>query len=159
MRDSPDWRRHLPFAVLVGGGDAQALRLHAALELDVGHHLALRQLRPDLRLRARRGGERGQHGPRARVRACDEPTLLSGERAVVQDDGVPPPPPPAGAQLGLGERLADMARAEDERGDAQGHGDDVRRDYYLIQNRAGQQGWAYRAVGEVGPLWLQGWFA
>jgi protein ImuB len=38
-------------------------------------------------------------------------------------------------------------------------GDDVRRDYYLIQNRAGQQGWAYRAVGEDGPLWLQGWFA
>ncbi|MFJ2709811.1 Y-family DNA polymerase [Pseudomonas sp. NPDC087346] len=38
-------------------------------------------------------------------------------------------------------------------------GDDVRRDYYLIQNRSGQQGWAYRAVGEGGPLWLQGWFA
>ncbi|WP_085632995.1 MULTISPECIES: DNA polymerase Y family protein [unclassified Pseudomonas] len=38
-------------------------------------------------------------------------------------------------------------------------GDDVRRDYYLIQNRAGQQGWAYRTVGEGGPLWLQGWFA
>ncbi|QRK86678.1 DNA polymerase Y family protein [Pseudomonas granadensis] len=38
-------------------------------------------------------------------------------------------------------------------------GDDVRRDYYLIQNRAGQQGWAWRAVGEGGPLWLQGWFA
>jgi len=38
-------------------------------------------------------------------------------------------------------------------------GADVRRDYYLIQTRAGQQGWAYRAVGEGGPLWLQGWFA
>ena len=38
-------------------------------------------------------------------------------------------------------------------------GDDVRRDYYLIETRAGQQGWAYRAVGEGGPLWLQGWFA
>lgn len=38
-------------------------------------------------------------------------------------------------------------------------GADVRRDYYLIQNRAGQQGWAWRAVGEGGPLWLQGWFA
>jgi protein ImuB len=38
-------------------------------------------------------------------------------------------------------------------------GDDVRRDYYLIETRAGQQGWAYRAVGEDGPLWLQGWFA
>jgi protein ImuB len=38
-------------------------------------------------------------------------------------------------------------------------GADVRRDYYLIQTRAGQQGWAYRVVGEGGPLWLQGWFA
>ena len=38
-------------------------------------------------------------------------------------------------------------------------GADVRRDYYLIQTRAGQQGWAYRRVGEGGPLWLQGWFA
>lgn len=38
-------------------------------------------------------------------------------------------------------------------------GDDVRRDYYLIETRSGQQGWAYRAVGEEGPLWLQGWFA
>jgi protein ImuB len=38
-------------------------------------------------------------------------------------------------------------------------GDDVRRDYYLIETRSGQQGWAYRAVGESGPLWLQGWFA
>jgi protein ImuB len=38
-------------------------------------------------------------------------------------------------------------------------GDDVRRDYYLVETRSGQQGWAYRAVGESGPLWLQGWFA
>ncbi|MDR9754974.1 DNA polymerase Y family protein [Pseudomonas sp. SZMC_28357] len=38
-------------------------------------------------------------------------------------------------------------------------GDDVRRDYYLIQTRSGQHGWAYRTVGEGGPLWLQGWFA
>ncbi|MGO4002844.1 Y-family DNA polymerase [Pseudomonas fluorescens] len=38
-------------------------------------------------------------------------------------------------------------------------GADVRRDYYLIETRSGQQGWAYREVGEGGPLWLQGWFA
>lgn len=38
-------------------------------------------------------------------------------------------------------------------------GGDVRRDYYLIQTAAGQQGWAYRTVGESGALWLQGWFA
>ncbi len=38
-------------------------------------------------------------------------------------------------------------------------GADVRRDYYLIQTRAGQQGWAYRSVGQHDGLWLQGWFA
>lgn len=38
-------------------------------------------------------------------------------------------------------------------------GADVRRDYYLVRTRAGQQGWAYRTVGESGALWLQGWFA
>ena len=38
-------------------------------------------------------------------------------------------------------------------------GADIRRDYYLIQTRAGQQGWAYRTVGQHDGLWLQGWFA
>ncbi|SEN02102.1 protein ImuB [Pseudomonas sp. ok272] len=38
-------------------------------------------------------------------------------------------------------------------------GADVRRDYYLIETRAGAKGWAYRGVGDSGPLWLQGWFA
>ena len=38
-------------------------------------------------------------------------------------------------------------------------GADIRRDYYLIQTRAGQQGWAYRTVGQSDGLWLQGWFA
>jgi len=38
-------------------------------------------------------------------------------------------------------------------------GADIRRDYYLIQTRAGQQGWAYRCVGQSDGLWLQGWFA
>ncbi|MGY2166243.1 DNA polymerase Y family protein [Pseudomonas tolaasii] len=38
-------------------------------------------------------------------------------------------------------------------------GADIRRDYYLIQTRAGQQGWAYRTVGQNDGLWLQGWFA
>ncbi|HAQ72553.1 MAG TPA: DNA repair nucleotidyltransferase, partial [Pseudomonas sp.] len=38
-------------------------------------------------------------------------------------------------------------------------GDDVRRDYYRIETRSGQQGWAYRDVAEHGPLLLQGWFA
>ena len=38
-------------------------------------------------------------------------------------------------------------------------GADVRRDYYRIETRSGQQGWAYREVGDSGPLRLQGWFA
>ena len=38
-------------------------------------------------------------------------------------------------------------------------GADIRRDYYLIQTRAGQQGWAFRTVGQGEGLWLQGWFS
>lgn len=38
-------------------------------------------------------------------------------------------------------------------------GADVRRDYYLVQMRSGQRGWAFRAVGAGGPLLLHGWFA
>ncbi|WP_191833894.1 Y-family DNA polymerase [Pseudomonas fluorescens] len=38
-------------------------------------------------------------------------------------------------------------------------GDDVRRDYYLVETRAGQRGWAFRPVGDEGPLQLHGWFA
>ncbi len=38
-------------------------------------------------------------------------------------------------------------------------GDDVRRDYYLVETRAGQRGWAFRPVGDDGPLLLHGWFA
>lgn len=38
-------------------------------------------------------------------------------------------------------------------------GADVRRDYYRIETASGQRGWAYRRIGEDGPLWLQGWFA
>lgn len=38
-------------------------------------------------------------------------------------------------------------------------GEDVRRDYYLVETRNGQRGWAFRSVGEDGPLQLHGWFA
>lgn len=38
-------------------------------------------------------------------------------------------------------------------------GGDVRRDYYLIETRSGQRGWAYRPVGSTEPLRLHGWFA
>ncbi|MCQ4313348.1 DNA polymerase Y family protein [Pseudomonas stutzeri] len=37
-------------------------------------------------------------------------------------------------------------------------GGDVRRDYYLVETRAGQRGWAFRPV-TGGPLLLHGWFA
>ena len=38
-------------------------------------------------------------------------------------------------------------------------GEDVRRDYYLVETRNGQRGWAFRVVGDNGPLQLHGWFA
>ena len=36
-------------------------------------------------------------------------------------------------------------------------GSDVRRDYYLIETRSGQRGWAFRSL-KGGPLLLHGWF-
>jgi protein ImuB len=38
-------------------------------------------------------------------------------------------------------------------------GGDMRRDYFLIETRNGQRGWAYRSVGDDGSLLLHGWFA
>ncbi|MCY1274202.1 Protein ImuB [compost metagenome] len=38
-------------------------------------------------------------------------------------------------------------------------GGDVRRDYYLVETRGGQRGWAFRPVHGEGPLLLHGWFA
>lgn len=38
-------------------------------------------------------------------------------------------------------------------------GEDVRRDYFIVENRAGQRGWAFRTVDGMGPLLLHGWFA
>ncbi|MDH0640296.1 DNA polymerase Y family protein, partial [Pseudomonas sp. GD03860] len=38
-------------------------------------------------------------------------------------------------------------------------GGDIRRDYYRVQTPTGLYAWAYRNLGEDGPLWLQGWFA
>lgn len=38
-------------------------------------------------------------------------------------------------------------------------GSDVRRDYYLVETRAGQRGWAFRSITDGGPLSLHGWFA
>jgi len=38
-------------------------------------------------------------------------------------------------------------------------GGDVRRDYFLVETRSGQRGWAYRQVGDDSGLLLHGWFA
>ena len=38
-------------------------------------------------------------------------------------------------------------------------GGDVRRDYYVVETRSGQRGWAFRFTGTTGPLMLHGWFA
>lgn len=38
-------------------------------------------------------------------------------------------------------------------------GDDVRRDYYVVETSRGQRAWAFCAPGEVGPFMLHGWFA
>lgn len=51
--------------------------------------------------------------------------------------------------------LADCERIESGWWD----GGDVRRDYYLVETRAGQRGWAFRRLDCEGPLLLHGWFA
>jgi protein ImuB len=38
-------------------------------------------------------------------------------------------------------------------------GDDVRRDYYVVETHGGQRAWAYCVAGERGPFMLHGWFA
>ncbi|MCO6055064.1 DNA polymerase Y family protein [Pseudomonas sp. MOB-449] len=38
-------------------------------------------------------------------------------------------------------------------------GGDIRRDYYLVETRSGQRGWAFRTVNGEGSLLLHGWFA
>ena len=38
-------------------------------------------------------------------------------------------------------------------------GEEVRRDYYLVETSNGQRAWAYCVAGEHGPYMLHGWFA
>ncbi|MDO5055964.1 MAG: DNA polymerase Y family protein [Lautropia sp.] len=38
-------------------------------------------------------------------------------------------------------------------------GEDVRRDYYILETRHGQRAWAFTPVGKPGPWMLHGWFA
>ncbi len=38
-------------------------------------------------------------------------------------------------------------------------GEDVRRDYYVVETGAGQRAWVFRPAGETGAFMLHGWFA
>jgi protein ImuB len=38
-------------------------------------------------------------------------------------------------------------------------GQDVRRDYYVVETAAGQRAWVFRPAGETGAFMLHGWFA
>jgi protein ImuB len=38
-------------------------------------------------------------------------------------------------------------------------GQDVRRDYYVVETGAGQRAWVFRPAGEKGAFMLHGWFA
>ncbi|BAN50120.1 DNA polymerase Y family protein [Metapseudomonas resinovorans] len=116
------------------------------------------QLRERLRARL---GDAAVHGLAAR--ADHRP-----ERAWQLDGASPSPPLPSGATRpgwllreplvlrdGSVRILAGPERIESGWWD----GADLRRDYYLVQTRCGQRGWAFRAVGGEGPLLLHGWFA
>lgn len=77
------------------------------------------------------------------------------------------PPPPAGSRPGwllaepqpLREGSLRVLSGPERIESGWWDGGDVRRDYFLIETRTGQRGWAFRPVGADGPLLLQGWFA
>ncbi len=153
----------LPAAVL-------ELELHAAdlpAFTPAGHDLFDRRGAADLpwpqlleRLRARLG-ETAVY----RLRADADPRP---ERACVRDDGAASMPvserPPRPTWLlprpvplrGPAPRVvAGPERLETGWWD----GDDVRRDYYILELSGGQRAWAFCAPGERGPFMLHGWFA
>lgn len=110
------------------------------------------------RLRARLGDE-AVHGLCARADHRPEHAWLSEGLSKVPPTGSPRPgwllrePQPlrdAGLKILAGPERIESGWWDDG---------DVRRDYYRIETRFGQQGWAYRDVGDNGPLRLQGWFA
>ena len=110
------------------------------------------------RLRARLGDE-ALHGLGARADHRPERTWMNeSSSSVLPPSGPRPgwllkePQPLHEASLRI---LAGPERIESGWWD----GEDVRRDYYVVQTRTGQRGWAYRPVGSEGPLLLHGWFA
>lgn len=112
------------------------------------------------RLRARLGDEsvngmalRADHRPECAWQAQTEARVRLAPPKVPRPGWLlsqPSPLPEAGTRI-----LAGPERIESGWWD----GGDVRRDYYLIETRSGQRGWAYRSVGESGDLLLHGWFA
>ncbi|OCR22251.1 DNA repair nucleotidyltransferase [Pseudomonas syringae] len=148
----------------------RAVRLHARdLPPFVPAHRELFDERPQQslpweqlreRLRARLGDEsvnglrlRADHRPECAWQADPETRVRLSQPKVPRPGWLlsqPSPLPEAGTRI-----LAGPERIESGWWD----GGDVRRDYFLVETRTGQRGWAYRTVGEGGDLLLHGWFA
>lgn len=109
------------------------------------------------RLRARLGDE-AVHGLGARADHRPEHAWT------VQPTILPPPCDPRpgwllGEPLALREASLRILAGPERIESGWWDGGDVRRDYYRVETRAGQHGWAFRTVGGGGPLLLHGWFA
>ena len=113
------------------------------------------------RLRARLGAQ-AVHG--LRVHADHRPehawrNETETKRALPQASIAPRPgwllPAPIPLRGALPQLLAGPERIESGWWD----GGDVRRDYYRVRTRLGQQAWAYRPAGEDAEFMLHGWFA
>ena len=148
----------------------RAVRLHARdLPPFVPAHRELFDERPQQslpweqlreRLRARLGDEsvsglrlRADHRPECAWQTDPETRVRPSAPKVPRPGWLlsqPSPLPEAGTRI-----LAGPERIESGWWD----GGDVRRDYFLVETRTGQRGWAYRTVGEGGDLLLHGWFA
>jgi protein ImuB len=66
----------------------------------------------------------------------------------------------AAAQAIMAQAVADVRAGPARIETAWWDDEPVRRDYYRLRTRSGQEAWAFRPVGgEGGPWWLHGWFA
>ncbi|WP_312477905.1 Y-family DNA polymerase [Stutzerimonas nitrititolerans] len=110
------------------------------------------------RLRARLGDE-AVHGLCARADHRPEHAWLCEGRSEALPTGSPRPGWLLREPRLLSDTAVKMLKGPERIESGWWDGDDVRRDYYRIETRSGQQGWAYRDVAEHGPLLLQGWFA
>ncbi len=110
------------------------------------------------RLRARLGDE-AVHGLCARADHRPEYAWLCEGRSEALPTGSPRPGWLLREPRPLPDAAVRMLEGPERIESGWWDGYDVRRDYYRIETRSGQQGWAYRDVAEHGPLLLQGWFA